>query len=88
MSLDALDAILVRVAHEHGVRPMRIITGGKCQPLQQVKRQVMYEMRAAGGSLPKIARVLGYRHHQPVLHGLRVYAAEQRKLLTPSEPGA
>jgi chromosomal replication initiation ATPase DnaA len=88
MTLDSLDAILVRVAREHGVRPMRLITGGRCQPLQQVKRQVMYEMREAGGSLPKIARVLGYRHHQPVIHGLRVYAAEQRKLLTPNEPEA
>ena len=77
MTLDSLDAILVRVAKEHGVRPMRIIDGGKCQAIQRIKREVMYEMREAGGSLPKIARVLGLRHHQPVIHGLRVYAVER-----------
>ena len=71
MTLDSLDAILVRVAREHGVRPMRLITGSRCQPLQQVKRQVMYEMREAGGSLPKIARVLGYRHQRRSVLGMR-----------------
>ena len=76
MTLDSLDAILVRVAKEHRVRPMRIITGGRNQPLQRVKRRVIFTMREAGGSLPKIARVMGYRHHQPVIHALRVHARE------------
>ena len=76
MSLDDLDAILVPVAREHGVRPMRIIAGGRCQPIQRIKRQAIHEMREAGGSLPKIARICGYRHHQPVMHALKVYARE------------
>ena len=83
MTLDSLDAIMSRVSREHGIRPMQLLLAGRgrskgerWQKIHRVKRQAIHEMRAAGGSLPSIARVLGLRGHQPVIHALRVYARE------------
>jgi hypothetical protein len=83
VTLDALDAILCRVARAHGFKPMTLMCAGRgrskgeyWQSVHRAKRDAMNEMRKAGGSLPKIARVLGLRHWQPVIHGLRVWALE------------
>lgn len=82
MSLDDCDAILARVAREHGFRPMLLLRtqhgkGELYQSIHRAKRAAMFAMREAGASLPKIARVLALRHHQPVIRGLRLYAKER-----------
>ena len=83
MTLDALDAILCTVAREHGFKPMQLLCAGRgrsrgdhWQAIHRAKRKAMARMRAAGASLPRIARVLGLRHHQPVIFGLRKHARE------------
>ena len=83
MTLDDLDAILCTVAREHGFKPMQLLCAGRgrslgahWQAIHRAKREAMARMRAAGASLPRIARVLGLRHHQPVIFGLRKHARE------------
>ena len=83
MTLDDLDAILCTVARKHGFKPIQLLCAGRgrsrgdhWQAIHRAKREAMARMRAAGASLPRIARVLGLRHHQPVIFGLRKHARE------------
>jgi chromosomal replication initiation ATPase DnaA len=79
-NLEALD-IVNAVAKQHGMRPSQL--QHKASPRGEVghlvfraKCHAMQLLRDGGLSLPRIARALGYRHHQPVLHGLRAWARE------------
>ena len=79
-NLDALD-IVIAVAKQRGLRPSQL--QHKASPRGEVGRLVfrakchaMRLLRDGGLSLPRIARAMGYRHHQPVLHGLRAWARE------------
>ena len=96
MTSDLCGPILVRVAHEHGLRVHQLQQragngkGDHWALVSRAKREAMARMRAAGASLPRIARVLGLRHHQPVIFGLRKHAREcARKIgLTSDAEGA
>ena len=77
---DAAD-IVVRVAHEHGLRPHQLREragngkGSHWELVSRAKRAAMHEMRDQGASLPAIGKALNCGH-QPVWHGLRVWARE------------
>jgi hypothetical protein len=79
-NLDATD-IVIATARQFGLRPAQL--QHKASPRGELGRlvfrakcQAMRSLRDAGASLPLIGRALGYRHHQPVLYGLRRYAEE------------
>lgn len=79
-NLDATD-IVIATARQFGLRPAQL--QHKASPRGELGRlvfrakcQAMRTLRDAGASLPMIARAMCYRHHQPVLHGLRRYAEE------------
>jgi hypothetical protein len=79
-NLDATD-IVIATARQFGLRPAQL--QHKASPRGELGRlvfrakcQAMRTLRDAGASLPMIARAMCYRHHQPVLHGLRAWARE------------
>jgi hypothetical protein len=78
-----LTAILAAHADAYGLpysafleRP-RALPGRHWSEVWRIKCLAIKAMRDAGGSLPRIARALGYQHHQPVLHALAWLKKEQ-----------
>jgi hypothetical protein len=69
-------AILAAHADAYGLRISefyhrpRDLPGMGWREVWRIKCLAIKAMRDAKASLPQIARVMGYNHHQPVLHAL------------------
>jgi hypothetical protein len=73
--LTPVQQILKEVAEKHGVTVKDI--KGKCRKLKCIRprHEAAYRIRMEQGfSLPQIGRVLGFRDHTTILHGIRRYA--------------
>jgi hypothetical protein len=67
--------ILRAVAIRHGLTISELRSSRKNRPLSTARFEAYWGLRTAGRSLPEIARALGRRNHQCVIHGLRRFEA-------------
>lgn len=65
------DRAIALAANETGIAPSLMLGRGRSREIVRARWIVFNVLRAAGRSLPTIARMCGHKDHSTILHGLR-----------------